>query len=57
MKKLFKVLKVRQEVKAQMKVVSYLKSYNEMNQSPDVEKAIGAIDYWLKSRVAGELLK
>lgn len=57
MKKLFRVLKVRQEVKAQMKVVSYLKSYNQMHESADVEQAIGAIDYWLKSKVAGELLK
>lgn len=57
MKKLIRVLKVRQEVKAQMKVVSYLKSYNQMHQSDEIEIAIGAIDYWLKSKVAGELLK
>ena len=57
MKKLIRVLKVRQEVKAQMKVVSYLKYYNQMHQSDEIEIAIGAIDYWLKSKVAGELLK
>lgn len=56
MKKFLRVLKVRKEVKAQLKVVEYLKSYNSIVRSADVENSIGAIDYWLNQRVASEVL-
>lgn len=51
MKKLIRVLKVRKEVKAQLKLVGFIKAYNQMNQSSDIDNLVSSLEYHLNSRV------
>jgi hypothetical protein len=51
MKKLFRVIKVRKEVKAQLKLVGFIKAYNQMNQSSDIDNLVSSLEYHLNSRV------
>jgi hypothetical protein len=51
MKKLFRVIKVRKEVKAQLKLVGFIKAYNQMHQNPEIDNLVSSLEHHLNSRV------
>lgn len=49
-KKAFRLAKVRKEVKAQLKLVGFIKAYNQMNQSSDIDNLVSSLEYHLGNR-------
>lgn len=56
MKKLIRVLKVRKEVKAQFKLVGYIKAYNQMHQSSEIDNLVSSLEYHLENQEVLESL-
>jgi len=49
-KKAFRLAKVRKEVKAQFKLVGYIKAYNQMHQNPEIDNLVSSLEYHLGNR-------
>jgi len=55
-KKAFRLAKVRKEVKAQFKVVAFIKGYNQMHQSVEIENLVSSLEYHLENQEVLESL-